>query len=154
MLCQLLKTRAGREKLTDSLTTVLGRRKVVNIGSVSETLREESGEEYAIWAEQCIMEAAERAGALILDTAPKVTGTLGVYDEHWMLQTEDGRIFFLKEPDHLTVYDPDDDVYWTGALFDARRSSQEDVLSGPLRKGWRAVLARRDLTDCVTVGAE
>jgi hypothetical protein len=151
MLCQLLKTPAGREKLTDALVRSLERRKNVNIGSLSQTLREENGEEYAIWAEQCLVEAAERANALILDTAPKVTGTLGIYDEHWMLQTEDGRVYFLKEPDHLTVYDSDDDVYWSGTLFDALREKQEETLSIPLRKGWRAVLARRDLTDYATI---
>lgn len=144
MLCQLLRTQSGREKLTDALVGSLERRKTVNISGVARLLGEDAGEEYAIWAEQCLQEAAERAGALILDNATRISGTLFRSGDDWaMREKEDGEVYLLREGDHLMVYDHDNELYWQGTILDSKREKQEGILAPGLRHGWRVELARK-----------
>jgi hypothetical protein len=143
LLTTLLSTADSRAKLTDCLEAVLKRRKVVNIVDVSRPVAEKMGEDYAVLVEQCLLEAARRAGILVLDNAPKITGTLVLSDERWALKAEDGEVIILEEGDHLLILDGDDERYWSGVLSDSKWEKQVEMLRLPLRKGYRVDLARK-----------
>jgi hypothetical protein len=126
MLGQLLKTQAGRERLTSSLVTALAKRKRVDITSLGKMIAESCGEDAAVHGEKCLMDAVQQATHIFLmDGKEAIMGTCVKLNDKWFVRRND-EAFPVCAGDFLTCYAPDGSRYWQGVVDENTPSEETD----------------------------
>jgi hypothetical protein len=82
----LLSSALGRSKLVESLIPIMKRRKNVDIDEICDDLRDVLGERWAIWAYQCLLEAADKAGIPVINSVEQREVWFREFWFWWMMQ--------------------------------------------------------------------
>lgn len=139
ILGQLLKTDNGRERLFNSLVPAMQKRKRVNITTLGKKIAEELGDEAAVWAEECLMEAAKQSNIYVMDGKQVITGTCTKRDDKWIVRTEAGKEYPVIAGNFLTCYGPDRKIYWQGVVDENTPDVETDR---PFTLQWDGELVR------------